>query len=199
MTLTSNGQSQHRIPLSPSISTTRQARERLIEIDHEAVAALGRSEVSVKEYVRPRGFHAVVFWLSAITFVLMSRRQNLAPGSILYASVLHHLPTFARFLQTIRPYVIGFMLVAHSVEAVIMARTRLRKHTVPDGSLLWWTWIMSTFVEGFGAFQRYKLYYTGSQSRAITTNFYLTGLIDWPKRISGRRSELVTESSATPY
>lgn len=47
------------------------------------------------------------------------------------------------------------LLVLHMTEAVWMARRRLRKHSVPTFSRLWWKWFLSTFVEGVGAFIRF--------------------------------------------
>jgi hypothetical protein len=36
-----------------------------------------------------------------------------------------------------------------------MALYRLRPHRVPVTSRLWWTWMTSCFIEGFGAFKRF--------------------------------------------
>ena len=157
MTISSSRDQSHKIPIQPPISSTREARERLIEMDRDAMKALGRSDISVREYRAPRGFHAVVFWACVFTFALLFRRQNLLPGSWVHDAVLRYVPSFAHFLVVVRPWVFGGMVASHLTEATFMAWTRLRKHSVPFGSGLWWTWMLSTFIEGFGAFQRYVL------------------------------------------
>jgi hypothetical protein len=47
------------------------------------------------------------------------------------------------------------MLVVHISETVYLARTRLRKHQVKTGSPIWCSWVISNFIEGFGAIQRF--------------------------------------------
>jgi len=47
------------------------------------------------------------------------------------------------------------MLVVHISETVYLARTRLQKHQVKTGSPVWWSWVISSFIEGFGAIQRF--------------------------------------------
>lgn len=133
----------------------RDARERLVKMDHEATAALPKSDITVKEYRPPKGFHAVVFVACLLTFTLYSRPQNCYPGSFVYDNVLKYVPAFARFSAKVRPWVLYPMLAVHIAEAVTMARTRLDKHTVPVLSRLWLTWTMSTFIEGVGSFHRY--------------------------------------------
>ncbi|KAL8865997.1 MAG: hypothetical protein Q9174_006564, partial [Haloplaca sp. 1 TL-2023] len=47
------------------------------------------------------------------------------------------------------------IVALHGSEAIYMEQTRLKKHTVPRLSSLWWKWIGSTFIEGKGAFIRF--------------------------------------------
>ena len=47
------------------------------------------------------------------------------------------------------------MLATHISEAVYLARTRLRKHQVKTGSRIWWSWVISNFIEGVSAIQRF--------------------------------------------
>lgn len=136
------------------MSAWSEARTRLAELDAQAVEGLGRSDITVKKYASPRGFLAVVFALCSLTFVGFSRRSNFQPGSLLYDVLLRHVDVFARFCYTIQPILFYTMVVLHLGEAVYMARTRLRRHSVPTLSRLWWTWMLSTCVEGKGAFIR---------------------------------------------
>jgi len=140
----------HSIPFDPPMQSMRDARERVVKMDQEACTALGRSDITVKEYVPPTGFHLVVFVAAALTFPLLSREQNVAPGSLIHQSV----PLFADFVRKIRLPVLIVMLVLHSAEALYMANVKLIKHTVPFMSVLWWKWTASCFIEGVGSFQR---------------------------------------------
>lgn len=46
------------------------------------------------------------------------------------------------------------VLLLHIAEAIMVDRTRLWKYGVQRGSKLWWKWMASTLIEGFGAFAR---------------------------------------------
>ncbi len=136
------------------MSEWSEARTKLADLDAQAVKGLGRSDITIKKYAKPQGFLAVVFVLCSLTFIGFSRRSNFQPGSLLYDTLLRHVDMFANFCFTIQPVLISTMVVLHLGEAVYMARTRLRRHSVPTLSRLWWTWMLSTFVEGKGAFIR---------------------------------------------
>ena len=47
------------------------------------------------------------------------------------------------------------VLAAHTLEAVWIHRSRLTRHGVATGSLLWWLWVLTTFVEGIGSIRRF--------------------------------------------
>ena len=155
LTITSHTGSPYHIPLDPPLKNWMEARERMVAMDQEALRGLGRSNITVKEYRRPRGFLAVVFVAAATTFVCFSQRSNFLPGSFLYDYILRHVPSFAKFCYDIRPYVLYPMLALHASEAVWMERTRLQKFNVPRFSRLWWQWLLSNFIEGVGAFKRF--------------------------------------------
>lgn len=124
-------------------------------MDAEATAALGRSDVTVTRYKRPREFMMVVMVACALTYAAFCRRGNFVPGSILYNTLLHYIPRFADFCWMIQPLLIYPMVMLHAGEAVHMARSRLEKHTVRCGSRVWWTWVGSAFLEGVGSFVRF--------------------------------------------
>ncbi|KKY13659.1 putative integral membrane [Diplodia seriata] len=119
------------IPLEPPMQSWREARERVIQMDRDCLAGLGRSDITVRQYTRPRGAHAVIFVVCALTY---------SPG-------------FAAFVARVQPLVLALMIAIHVVEASIMAR-RLQRHNVAQLSGLWWQWVASSFIEGFGALQR---------------------------------------------
>lgn len=131
------------------------ARGKLVALDAAATAGLKRSNITVKKYVKPTGFMAVIFFLVVITFALFSRPANFEPGSWLYDYVWVYIPGFARSRHRMQPLALFFMFGIHGVEAVWMITSRLRKHTVPTFSRLWCAWVLSCFFEGTGSFVRF--------------------------------------------
>ena len=152
--LSSNG-TPHTIPIKPAMTSWSEARPRVVAMDGEAVAGLGASNITVKNYKPPHGFMAVVFVACALSYISFCRRANFEPGSIFYDVLLKNAPSFARFCWKVQPLVFGFMVVVHSGEAVWMAKSRLEKHTVRMFSKVWWMWVLSCFVEGIGSFVRF--------------------------------------------
>ena len=136
------------------MSAWSEARTRLADLDAQAVNGLGRSNVTVKKYERPFGFMAVVFAACCLTYTAFSRRSNFQPGSLLYDLILNRVDGFAKFCFMIQPFMFYPMIIGHLVEATWMARTRLRKYSVPTFSRLWWKWFLSTSIEGVGAMIR---------------------------------------------
>ena len=98
---------------------------------------------------------AVVAYVVIINLCVFPRRSNFQPGSLVYDNILVYTPGFARFCLFMRPLVLFLILLLHPGETVYMHLRRLRKHTVPTFSGLWWKWILSTLVEGYGAFVRF--------------------------------------------
>ncbi|KAL9113237.1 MAG: hypothetical protein Q9227_002572 [Pyrenula ochraceoflavens] len=144
------------IPLDPPLKSWSEARERMIEMHHAAFKGLGRSEISVSEYVPPASLsQALVFTAVTVAFIAFSRRANFESGSILHQLVLYKFPGFEKLCYTLQPYVIVFMMVIHTTESIVMDRTRLRKHGVKTGTGLWWKWMISCFFEGFFSFRRF--------------------------------------------
>jgi len=76
------------------------------------------------------------------------------PGTFWYDTVLKWFPggpeTFLWLVKGIQPVV----LAIHIGETWLLDRTRLRKYGVLRGSALWWKWVVSCLIEGFGCFQR---------------------------------------------
>jgi len=150
-----NSSKAYKIAISPPMTSWSEARPRVVEMDAEATAALGRSAVTVKKYTPPRGFMAIVWIASFVTFIAFSRRANFRNGSWCYDGLLKYVPSFGDFCWRIQPLVLYPMVVLHATEAVYMERSRLRRHTVRAFGRVWWTWLFSTFVEGIGAFLRF--------------------------------------------
>jgi len=155
MIILSSSSTPHTIPINPPLESWAEVRPRVVQMDAECTAALGRSSVTVKSYKPPRGFMTVVMVACALTFAAFCRRVNFVPGSLLYTALLRNVPRFADFCWTIQPLVIYPMALLHAAEATYMARSRLEKHTVRWGSRVWWTWVGSAFLEGWGSIVRF--------------------------------------------
>lgn len=147
------GSQSYVIALDPPMKSLSDARGRLVELDKKAVSGLNRSSITLKEYRAPKGIFIGVFAVCLGTYILLSRKENMLPGSLLYESVLKYFPRFAEFTYNVRDYVLYPMIAIHLAEAYLMANT-LKKHSVPLFSQLWLTWMASVFIEGFNAFQR---------------------------------------------
>lgn len=154
MTITAGGQ-LYNIPFTTPMSSFKETRERLAKMDHESLTGLGRSPITIKEYRPPKSpIHVITFIACFLTFAMLSRKENVLPGSIPYGMVFKHIPKFANFVARTRPLVLYPMLVIHVTEVFLMTM-KLEKHSVPLFCTLWWTWVISNFIEGVGAFQRY--------------------------------------------
>ncbi|KXT14492.1 hypothetical protein AC579_9575 [Pseudocercospora musae] len=151
LTLSCHGNT-HRIPFDPPMSSYREARERVVELDQECRKALNQSDVTVTQFLPPTGLYALEFLLISATFLAYSRRSWFATGHIVEI-VLG--PSFAAFSWSIQPWLIGSMLAIHAFEAIYFARNRLRKHSVNVRSPIWWLFMASCFIEGQFLFKRF--------------------------------------------
>ena len=155
MAIASGNNSVHNVPIKPPMTSWAEARPRVVAMDADAVKGLRRSNVTVKRYKGPRGWMTAVMVVCALTFLAFARPENFVPGSLLYDTLLKYVPRFARFCWRVQPLVIYPMLAIHVGETMHMERSRLRKHTVRMFSRTWWMWVVSTSVEGVGAFVRF--------------------------------------------
>ncbi|PNS16901.1 hypothetical protein CAC42_4865 [Sphaceloma murrayae] len=138
--------------IEPAMASFREARERLVAMDKECVQRLGRSDITVRDWQAPYGWTLGLFVTMSAAFVAFSRRANFAPGSFAAAVLPDALRSFCFANQ---PWVLAFMAVVHGAEAYTMATGRLKRHNVSIRSLAFWQWIADTFIEGFGAFNRF--------------------------------------------
>ncbi len=122
----------------------------------ECLRALDLSDVKIASYVPPQTMmHRVSFFVVVMAMVSFSRGANFVPGSRFYQMFgLGYVPNFAWFCATLQPLLFPFMMGIHALEAVWMARTRLKRHGVRRWGLVWWMWVGTCFIEGVLAFQR---------------------------------------------
>ena len=148
--------SKHTLRFEPPLKSLDEARQRLVDMDRQATAALGQSPDAVTRYIPPS---TLLHWtiLGAVVFGMFSfsRPENFEPDSWLTLTILRFTPAFAKFCHYYQPWGVALIVAIHAVEASIMASKKLVRHTVPVGSRLWLLWVSSAFVEGAGAFVRF--------------------------------------------
>ncbi|TKX24037.1 hypothetical protein C1H76_3605 [Elsinoe australis] len=138
--------------IEPPMASFREARERLVAMDKECVAALDRSDITIREWQPPYGWYLALFVTVSVTFLAFSTRSNFALDS-LFAAILPDF--FRKFCYAIQPYLLVFLLVVHGAETFTMASGRLKRHNVNIRTLVYWQWVGDTFIEGVGAFNRF--------------------------------------------
>jgi hypothetical protein len=75
------------------------------------------------------------------------------PGSIAHEVLLKHVPGLASLVQKLRLLILAIMVAIHLIEVYVMT-LKLKKHSVPLFSSVWWLWAASNFIEGMGALRR---------------------------------------------
>ncbi|KAJ5084707.1 hypothetical protein NUU61_009286 [Penicillium alfredii] len=147
---------RYSVPIDPPLKNISDARGRLVAMHNDSLQRLGRSDVTLTEYRGPRGVvQTVVFALCVFTYISCFQRSNLLPGASVYEYLGYkYVPDFAHFVYTIQPYLFPGVLVIHLLEASFLAVKRLKPLGVPLMSGLWWMWVSSCFIEGFGVWQR---------------------------------------------
>lgn len=146
---------RYSVPINPPMKNFSETRARVVSMYKDSLQRLGLSDISITEYRAPRGLHVFVFGVCLATYIGFSRRSNFVPGSIMYETLgLEKVPGFTQFCYKIQPWLFSGMVGIHLLESVGLAMLRLKPHRVPFLSGLWFAWVSSTFIEGFGAWQR---------------------------------------------
>jgi len=143
------------IPFDPPMKSLREARERLVQMDKDALQMLGRSDITITKYIPPYTdpAHLLNFNMCLLMLTVFSSSSNIRPGSFMYDTVLSRVPPFASCLQILQPYVFWILVVAHTYECGLMFK-KLKKHGVTPFEKTWWYWIGSCFVEGITSLKR---------------------------------------------
>ena len=154
MTFAAGGKT-YQIPFNPPLSSYRETRERVVEMDKECLQALDKSDITIMEFIPATvtAFSAITFLVIAATFLGYSQRWWFAKGAIVERLLGSN---FAKFSWTIQPWLITFMVSLHGAEVVYFARNQLWKHSVNMRTSLWWKWAATTFIEGQFAFKRFN-------------------------------------------
>ncbi|KAF2639422.1 integral membrane protein-like protein [Massarina eburnea CBS 473.64] len=149
------GGQQISIPFDPPMKSYREARDRVVQLDKEALHILGRSDITITKFIPPwvHLFHLYNFSQCLMTYIIFSRPAHFQPGSLPYDLFLVHFPKFNGFCASIRLLLLGIMIPIHITEAVFMAR-KLGRHGVTPFDGIWWAWVASCVVEGKTSFMR---------------------------------------------
>ncbi len=93
------------IPFDPPLKSFREARERLVQMDQDALQTLGRSNIPITGFVPPytRFGHLCNFTICGLSYILLSRPSNSRPGSLIYDNFLYLVPAFAGFVAAVSP------------------------------------------------------------------------------------------------
>lgn len=154
LTISASGE-EHRIPFSPPMKSYAEARTRSVDMDREARTALDISSTKITRYTPPTSpFHLFVFGTCGFMFGTFAFYNYIVPGTVFYNSVLKWFPGGPETFKWIVRMISMPVLAIHFGEAYMLDKTRLRKYGVERGSALWWKWIGSCFVEGFGCWVR---------------------------------------------
>lgn len=133
------------IPFEPPLESYRDARERVVAMDKECLAGLGRSDVTVNEFLWPKGVYALELAIVVATFLGFSQCWWFAPGQVV-ESVLGQ--TFARFGWLIQPWLLGGLFLIHGAELAWFVPARLKKHSVNVRTGVFWLWAIAEFFGG---------------------------------------------------
>ncbi|KAF2190723.1 integral membrane protein-like protein [Zopfia rhizophila CBS 207.26] len=143
------------IPFQPPMKSLRDARERLVQMDKDALQALGRDSITINTFIPPtvHPLHLANFSVCFLTYLAFSRKGNFLPGSLLHDYLLVNFPRFTQFCITIQPFLFLIMVSIHAFETMLMLK-KLQRHSVVLFSRVWWYWVGSCFVEGITSFKR---------------------------------------------
>lgn len=156
MTVTAVDGKTYTIPFDPPLKSFAETRTRVVDMDRECREALDISNIRITEYEAPRKpAHVIVFGLCAMAFTFFATRDKIVPGTWFYDNVLPWFPGGPAWFHWTVNMVFAPTIALHTFETWYMHRTRLRKFGVERGSALWFKWVLSTFIEGFGCFQRF--------------------------------------------
>ena len=149
------GGADHVVHFQPPLQSWNEARPRVVEMDVVARRSLGISDVYMTTYLPPRPYDAVVMAAVSFYFVCVASLPWIVPRSPAWDVLTAVFPggpdLFTWLVRTILFPVIGI----HLAECFYLDRSRLQRHGVDRWSGLWWTWILSCFLEGFAAFKRF--------------------------------------------
>jgi hypothetical protein len=176
LTIESADGNSHEIAIVPRMESWSDVRPRVVAMDRDARAGLGMpplessddhdsfpsspASVTVTTYESPRApLH--IFMIGVVIFFYgcyFARRNGhfLVPGGWYWENVMVYFPLGgAKGYAWLQDKLAVPVVLLHGVETLWMVR-RLQAYGVGMATGLWWKWIGATFLEGFGAHQRFS-------------------------------------------
>ena len=157
------------IPFTPPLESWNDRRSRLVEMSAEAEKAVALRNGVV--YYAPRGLHWISF--AGVTFYYICAALVFS-GFVEPKSPISHtldksgFPYGAWGFRWIVKAIFLPVLGIHVVESFWFERTRLDPAGVRRGSVVWFLWLASTFLEGTTAFLRWDELVKGKRTHAKT-------------------------------
>jgi hypothetical protein len=148
----------HTIPISPPLKSWAEARGKVVAMDKEARRALGVSEIDLSQskYVPPTApFHVLIF--AAVVWFYFSMLMQVLGVFSPDTPILSYWPFGgAEGYLWLQKMIAIPTLVLHVVEAAWLAGKLQRFGVGQTNDIgVWWAWISSCFIEGWGAHQRF--------------------------------------------
>ena len=109
---------------------------------------------AITSYHFPKGKLGRTIITVGIVMALSSRSEVISPGSPLYDYALVGRPRAITWATNIQKGLFYFLFGAHSIETVLFAFTKLKKH-VKFLSLAWFQWMLACFVGGVYTFEHF--------------------------------------------
>lgn len=155
LVIASKSGKSHTIPLEPPMSSYADARPRFVAMDNECRSALNISPYTITRYESPKTFfHRLIFGLCLMTMVIITTKSYIVPGTFFYDNVLPWFPGGAKTFLWISDKTAIPTIAIHVVETIYLDRSRLMKYNIERGSSMWWKWMTSCLIEGYGSFAR---------------------------------------------
>ncbi|MCJ1437479.1 hypothetical protein MMC27_006866 [Xylographa pallens] len=152
--------SSKRIPLSPPLASLALAdvEARLLAMDAEAEAAIargGRSELAVTAYRTPQGWQLVAaVWVACVMGAYAVERGAGERGRV--SELLGMGERWGWWYRVGLGTAFWVLVVVHVGESVGVLLPMLWRYNVKVGTRVWWLWVGSHAVEGWGAIMRFR-------------------------------------------
>ena len=138
----------HTVPIVPPMKGLMDSRVRMIEMAQAAQRKLGLSDIRISTYAPPAGGGIISFIGVSFYFFCLATLSLVQPATWAWDAADAWFPGGVAWYRWLVKALIIPVLVVHLVEAWWMARTRLYKHGINGGSMLWLLWVATTFFEG---------------------------------------------------
>jgi hypothetical protein len=103
-------------------------------------------------YCVPTGRNAAISAVILLGLIPLFFPKNLFPGAPFHDYLLSKVPPVAAWAQANHKAILYGAFGLHTIEAVVLDRTRLSKHGVKVGSPVWFSYVIFAWFFGFTSF-----------------------------------------------